>query len=166
MLLYHPLYDAYNCVFRMLQLLEARPDRVYQIDQLRIMDFYMVFPSLINQIQFPRSGLKYKKLFKTVTSYEDKSSPKMLLLRAKPYQMLAFKYLQGLGLVEGESMVSGIVKRTSKVLPKDLEDAITDKAVVMKEQIDCLVEVLAKLEMSGKNGLKARTDLMEYRYDV
>ena len=63
-------------------------------------------------------------------------------------------------------MVSGIVKRTSKVLPKDLEDAITDKAVVMKEQIDCLVEVLAKLEMSGKNGLKARTDLMEYRYDV
>ena len=166
MLLYHPLYDAYNCVFRMLQLLEAHPSRVYQIDQLRIMDFYMVFPSLINQIRFPRSGLKYKKQFKAVTSYEDKSSPKVLLLRAEPYQMLAFKYLQGLGLVDEKSMENGIVKRTSKALPEDLENTITNKAIAMKERIDFLVEVLAELELSGENGLKARTDLMEYRYDA
>lgn len=166
MLLYHPLCDAYHTVFRVLQLLEARSDKAYQIDQLRIMDFYMVFPSLINQIRFPKSGLKYKKQFKAMTSYEDKSSPKVLLLRAEPYQMLALRYLQGLGLVDGESMGNGIVKRTTKALPEDLATKITEKDVAMKEQIDFLVKVLAELEMSGENGLKARTDLMEYRYDA
>lgn len=45
MLVYHPAFDIYNCVFRMLQLMTSMKQNEVELDKLRIWDFYLTFPN-------------------------------------------------------------------------------------------------------------------------
>ena len=167
MLIYHPLYDSYHSVFRMLQLLETTPQKEYDILRLRIMDFYLVFPSLIKQMSFPRDDVKLKKFFKNLEAYEEVKNPQVLFLRAEPYQMLACKYLEAMGLVDVEKMKDRVVLRTANALPEELANAVVKRTENMPEEIiSFLTTVVADLNMSGSKGLKTRTGLLEYRYDT
>ncbi|QHI68771.1 ABC-three component system middle component 5 [Tichowtungia aerotolerans] len=150
----------------MLQLLEEAPENSYELDKMRILDFYMVFPSLINAMKMPQSARKYRKHFKSVTSYEDKGNPKSLFQRAEPYQMLAVKYLQALEVIDETQIQLGVICRTKKELPKELRDSISTRTQSMQDVVKFLVEELAGVQLSGDGGLKARTKLMEYQYDT
>lgn len=48
MLIYHPAYDAYHCVFRML-LIAERVSGI-EVEKARILDFYLVFPGMVKKI--------------------------------------------------------------------------------------------------------------------
>ena len=47
MLVYHPAFDMHHCVFRMVRLLNRLPVGSCQVERMRILDFYLLFPSLI-----------------------------------------------------------------------------------------------------------------------
>jgi hypothetical protein len=50
MLVYHPAFDIYNGVFRMLQLVTFMKQENVELDKIRIWDFYLTFPNQLPYI--------------------------------------------------------------------------------------------------------------------
>ena len=103
MLTYHPAFDLYNCIFRMLQLLVNMKNDEVELDRLRIWDFYLTFPMEARKIKFPKDLVKLKEtIFKNKNSnpYEELVDSKRMMNRMKPYQITALKCL-------ASSVVSG-----------------------------------------------------------
>ena len=47
MIIYNPAFDIYHCVYRMISILSNLVNEKIEVDKLRILDFYMVFPGEI-----------------------------------------------------------------------------------------------------------------------
>ncbi len=165
MLTYHPAFDLYNAMFRMLRLLRQLGDRSIEVERLRILDFYLLFPSLLRDIQMPISARKFRsRIGNEPNSYEVLPDPKRLFDRLDSYQMAAVQCLAAYSFVDPEELKQGRVKRTSRALPPELETRIEQR-----NESDFIVELLTgplvDVDLYGKSGLKQRTDLFEHRYD-
>ena len=166
MLIYHPAFDIYHGVFRMLRLLEPLPDAEIEVDRVRILDFYLLFPSLLRDVRFPIGAAKLKKHFVGLANpYENIEDPKALFMRLEPYQRAALDALSARGLIDSEMLASDKVKRVAVELPIDLKQAILARNQGSME-IDLLTGPLFHVDLYGKSGLKDRSDLFEYRYDA
>ena len=123
MLVYHPAFDIYNCIFRMLQLLTYCKDEEIAFDKLRIWDFYLTFPSQVREITFPADlRLLKEKVFKDKTNpYEELSDPKGVFDRMQTYQLSAIKCLASYGFVDSKILTKNIVRKTGKQIPEELQ---------------------------------------------
>jgi len=166
MLVYHPAFDIYNCVFRMLQLLTAMKQHEVELDRLRIWDFYLTFPNEARKISFPTVLLELKNIFKQKEEnpYEDLIDPQKIIERMKPYQIEALHCLASHGLIDAKSLSKNVITRTKKELPSDLLKKF-EEISIEKSNIIKLVIGFAELPLFGQNGLKHRTGLIEFRYD-
>jgi hypothetical protein len=165
MLTYHPAFDLYNATFRILRLLDPLNGEALELDRLRILDFYLLFPFLLGGIEFPAAAIKYKKHFvKKPSEYENISDPKRLFMRLEPYQLAALQCLAAYSLIDPIALKEEVVKRTSTALPPELQKAI-DLRNRESIEIDLLSGPFAKADLYGASGLKFKSDLFEYRYD-
>ena len=69
------------------------------------------------------------------------------------------------GLLDAEAFKARTLKRTGKPLPPAIEDAFAS-ATGDQNLIDLLAVDLAAIPLSGHNGLKERTRLLESYYDA
>ncbi len=166
MLIYHPAFDIYNCVFRMLQLLTHMKQEDVELDRLRIWDFYLTFPNEARNISFPSTLSELKGIFKKKESnpYEDLIDPKRIIERMKSFQLSALKCIASHGLIDSKSLSKNIVKRTEKPIPEELEKKFNELSIE-KANIIKLIVGFWELPLYGKLGLKDRTGLIEFKYD-
>lgn len=167
MLIYHPAFDLYNCIFRMLQLLTFMKENEIEVDRLRLWDFYLTFPGEVRKIQFPKDLLELRKVFKNseINPYEDLLDAKKIIDRMKPYQLTALKSIASYEFISSDSLAKGVVKKVSMdKVPSELQKVIltddTEKTNILK-----LVTGFRDLPLFGAGGLKARTGLIEFNYD-
>lgn len=165
MLTYHPAFDLYSAMFRMLRLLGKLGERSVEIERLRILDFYLLFPALLRDIQLPITARKFKAQVQSeANSYEVIPDPRRLFVRLDTYQVAAIQCLAAYSFIDPVELKLGKVKRTDRVLPQELTKRIEER-----NQDDFIVELLTgplvDVDLYGKSGLKHRTDLFEYRYD-
>lgn len=166
MLIYHPAYDLYHCAFRFLRLLEKIPKLPHEVDKLRILDFYLLFPSLLKRVSLPRNALIFRKMFKSYAdTYEELADPYKIFIQLEPFQIASLRYLSSVELIDVEDLSNGKVNRTETRLPTMLFDAINKANSEHSELLDFLIGPFFELEFYGSNGLKARTKLLEYKYD-
>lgn len=166
MLIYHPIYDVYHGIFRILRLLEVISAKSIEIDRLRILDFYLLFPSLLSKMKFPQSARKFRGMVQGMSGpYESIEDPYKVFIQLEQFQREALGCLVACGLLDSDALKKGIATRTPKALPLDLEDAIKMVNESEHDLIGLLTGPLFDLEFYGNHGLKARTGLMEYRYD-
>ncbi len=156
MLIYHPAFDIYNCVFRMLQLLSHMKQEEVELDRLRIWDFYLTFPNEARNISYPNSLFELKSIFKkkSPNPYEDLIDSKRIIER-----MIA-----SYGLIDSDLLNKNIIRRTDKQVPTELAEHFTDLSVE-KANIIKLIVGFWELPLYGKSGLKDRTGLIEFKYD-
>jgi hypothetical protein len=167
MLVYHPAFDLYNCIFRMLQLLSYSKEDEVDLDKLRIWDFYLTFPNLVKDISFP-SDLRHLKdrIFKEKDNpYEDVTDPKQVFEKMNSYQISAIKCLASYGFVDSKSLDKSKVRKTSKEIPPELMEKLNDLENQKGNVIKLLTSDLVTLPLFGDKGLKARTGLLEFKYD-
>lgn len=166
MLIYHPAFDAYHCVFRMLALIEALPEA--DVDLLRICDFYLVFPSALKLIKLPANLSHGKRIGKESSNvYRDPISPKLVFRDMAEIQLSALRSIAASGLIGREDFERGIAKRSVSVdIPVQLADKISKFSDGLSAIFQFLVNDLSALPLRGIDGLKHRTDLLEYRYDA
>jgi len=63
MIVYHPAFDLYHSVYRMLQILTHFDKNDYvETERLRIWDFYLLFPDKINTIKLKNTEKDIKDL--------------------------------------------------------------------------------------------------------
>jgi len=168
MLIYHPAFDLYNCIFRMLQLLSNMKESEVELDRLRIWDFYLTFPREARKITFPRNLNQLKEFIfkeKEANPYEDLVDAKRIIERMKSYQLSALKCLASYGFIDKQQLAKNIVRRTEKEIPTELKDKLSELSAEKANTIK-LVTGFWELPLYGVHGLKSRTGLIEYKYDA
>jgi len=166
MLIYHPAFDIYNCVFRMLQLLSYMKQDEVEVDRLRIWDFYLTFPNEARNISYPSSLSELKNIFKkkAPNPYEDLIDAKRIIERMKSYQLSALKCIASYDLIDSELLAKNIVRRTNNEIPAELSNKFNE-LTIEKQNIIKLIVGFWELPLYGKYGLKNRTGLIEFKYD-
>ena len=66
---YHPAFDVYNCIFRMLRILICKEIKKIETSRLRLFDFYLVFPGLIKKIRIRPEHRRAKNNFSYFSNF-------------------------------------------------------------------------------------------------
>lgn len=168
MLIYHPAFDAYHCVYRMLVITGALP--TLEFAKLRILDYYMCFPAELASIQLPQEHTEIRRVARAIKNeYRGPVSAARTFRDMEPIQHAAARLLAASGVFDPRQLESGTVSRTGSALPdgllraQDSEPASSGLAATASQYV---LHRLSSLPLSGPGGLKHRTGLMEHRYDV
>lgn len=166
---YQQELDPYHTMFRLARLIEILRMGPLSRDKVRILDFYLLFPFRISDIRLSRSHRKFKKLGKIYGStvpYAAQPADRIMFTRMEPIQNAALQTLTFQKVFDEEELIYGRVSLIAHALPESIVERIS---VLNKKEAD-LMEFLTALaagyEMIGENELKARTGLMESRYDA
>lgn len=167
MLVYHPAFDLYHCAFRMLLILNHIKTKEVDLEKMLIWDYYVTFPYKVNEIQFTRDTLIYKKIFKSIKAnpYDLVSDDKIVFARMRNFQIAALKNLASCGLIDVEALSSGTVRRTALAIPKSIVEQFTLVSVSIKNVITLVESPFSELPLYGYKGFKDRTKLIDFRYD-
>ena len=168
MLIYHPAQDVNHCVYRTLLLLEHTVHNDIEIDLYRLLDFYILFPHLLKQITpLPAELRTYKKFLMWIPEpYETMRNTKRIIHELEPLQTAALQNLLAKQLIDLESFKSKKIRRTEEPLPDKLLASIKSSKSADEEWFRLIINELPTINFGGKKGLKKRTGLMEFRYDL
>ena len=165
MLIYNQAYDLYHSMFRILQITEKNKD-ILEIDKLRILDFYLAFPSELLEIKSFQGFKKYEKYIRAETNkYERVIDRKRLFFKMEQIQLSAIKALISYGLVDPVEFKNGKVKRTETKLTDQLQARLYAANKENPNLITLIAGPLASMNLNGHLGLKVRTNLIEFKYD-
>lgn len=165
MLIYHPAYDAYHCVFRMLLIFNSIKE--IEIEKARLLDFYLMFPSAISKIRLPANLKEARRAAKNLSNvYHDPINAASTFRDMGEIQQAALKCIAASGLIDMENLAKGLVKRTAQELPVEIQKKISEYMEKRQPITEIILSGLAKIPLRGDDGLKHRTELMEHRYDI
>lgn len=167
MLIYHPIHDINHCIYRVLRFLEISEHNSLSWEQLRLLDFYSLFPHLLKSIApFPQNLRAYKKIVGRIPdAYEAMTNDKRIFHEMMPIQNTAIHNLIARDLINSEQYADHTVSRTETQLPELLSEKIKLDPIGNEDWYLFLVNELPLIDFNGNKGLKSRTDLMEFRYD-
>jgi hypothetical protein len=172
MIIYNQAFDLYHAVYRMLQLLTNFDKSEYvELDRLRIWDFYLLFPSKIYDLKPKRNEKDFKARLKQFTvkkdnPYEKVYSDRKVFEKIKPYQISALQCLASYGIIDKELLLLNRVSIISREILKDYANKFEELSPRERNIITILISNFYNIEMPGKDGLKARTNLIESKYDA
>jgi len=166
MLIYNQAYDLYHSMFRILQITEKYKE-ILEVDKLRILDFYLAFPSELLEIKSFQGFKKYEKYIRAETNkYERIIDRKRLFFKMEQVQLSAIKALISYGLIDPVEFKNGKIKRTEAILTEQLQKRLNSANEENPNLITLITGPLASMNMNGHLGLKVRTNLIEFKYDT
>lgn len=168
-LTYNEAFDPYHAVFRFLRLHLACDIGVkLPFDTLRILDFYLLFPFRLQAMKLYASDTGWRKISKT---YEDRAPygtmPEDITIfaRMESFQRAAAASLVHSGYLAPEAWDENEVQFTPEALPSAVAKRCSAVNAQMAEIVDILCQIKSRYPLGGRDGLKDRTGLLEYRYD-
>ncbi|MCP1292937.1 MULTISPECIES: ABC-three component system middle component 5 [unclassified Chromobacterium] len=165
MLIYHPAYDVYHCIFRIFFIL-SRFSAV-EIEKLKIIDFYLAFPSSLSEISLPRGSGKLKNAaLKTENQYHGPMNTKRTYQEISGIQDSAIGFLIAANLIDIDQYKLGMLSIKGARLSDDVIERISDFSKRLDGLYCSIVDCLSSIPLYGVQGLKNRTGLAEYRYDT
>lgn len=167
---YEPALDAYHATYRMVLLSTLLQDNdEIPISTFRILDFYFVFPFLIKEMRLKKEHGWIRNFSKSRESdrpYAKLPDSPLLFENMKIFQLAALQTLAMKQFFEIESLEKGYVAIVdTEGLREDFPN-IASGLENFSGQLEALNALLREYDALGSDGLKARTGLMEYRYDA
>lgn len=172
MITYNPAFDLYHTIWRMAHILQRlESDEAFEVERLRIWDFYLLFPAMLYEVRIGRSEQELNEARKTYISrthspYEYEGDRRKLFEWLHPVQSSAMSCLVSCGILSKEAYLVG---RISIVRPDVLTAFIGHSGKLTSQEQNTLsfLRMLSRhVSLSGNDGLKARTHLLEYKYDA
>lgn len=165
-LAYQPAYDPFHTVLRLIRIADilAAPS----IEQSRIADFYLCFPSRLGEVTFPKGmrGRLRAALAQAPATYGTPAADEMVIRRMRPIQDAAIQTLVANGVFDADAYEAG----TLKLDIDSVSEALLGRARTLNEEQGSLTSLIRDLigavPLEGENGLKHRTGLGEHRYDA
>lgn len=165
MLLYHPAFDTYHSAFRLLLLLRNSDVAEIPFARLRILDFFLLFPAELGGVTFPREIVGEKAKYKRLGNrYNRITDPRRVFDELGSFQVAGMHMLLSTGLAR-QTAGSDSVKLLPEALPQSLQNELNAAKTARAELLALLTGPFKSIELYGRDGLKARTGLFEYRYD-
>lgn len=165
MLIYQPAFDAYHCAFRMLAILEET--NALEVDRACILDFYLAFPSALASIRWPRTEKDARKISESLKNpYRDPINPAATFKRMRHLQGAAIRCLAASKYIQLSDLELGLAHRTQREVAAPLLKSIDKFRLDCNQVITDIFPILLSMPLLGKDGLKDRTKLMDFRYDA
>lgn len=166
--MYHPAQDINHCVYRLLLILECSEHERFNIDVYRLIDFYVLFPNFLKRISpLPKNISKYRDSFKNIKDpFESLKNERRIVHELERLQSIAIKNLLAKNILDKKSFDDGVLLRTDDLLPEIFMKKMSSARIPNEDWFKVLVNEFPKANFLGRNGLKSRTGLMEYRYDM
>lgn len=169
-LVYQPAFDPHNTAFRLLRLRNGVAfTNPIPFEGIRILDFFLLFPFLIGDVKLKQKDRKFRALAKNynyLRPYARMPESSQLLERMRPFQLAAAKRLAGSEFLDADSWKEGVFATTDVALPPQLKEAVSNANAEQSDLLDMLSEFANGYPLSGPDGLKARSGLLEFRYDT
>ncbi len=167
MIIYHPANDINHCAFRLVTLLSDIPGNMTAFERLKILDFYYLFPHFLVDVKLPRNPIISKQALKKIERpYESLPSPRRLMFQLKSFHSSATRSLVAKGIIDKEHYLRSIIKLDTNRIPNTLLTKIREDQKRVTQWYKLLTEFFISYPLDGKDGLKGRTQLVEYRYDT
>lgn len=167
---FQPAFDVYHTMFRFLRLRQVLNDaEVLHYDQLRIVDFYLLFFSRLEAVRLEPRHKFIKKLAAKSPSryrYEHQPDDRFVFGRMKEIQRAAIRTLVFDGYFDQQKFEHNILAKIEKIVPGDLQCRIEEANISDSAAMSALAVLLREYSLSGQQGLKHRSGLLEYRYDA
>jgi hypothetical protein len=167
---YQPAFDAYNAAFRMMRLRESCWTKsAISFEALRIADFYVLFPFLISDVKVRREHMSWKKIagkYVFKKPYARLPNSQVLFKRMLPFQLAAFERIVDSDFALLENWSHGQALASRKDFPSEIDQKITTLNSEQSDLIEAIATMVDGYPLLGPDGLKARTQLQEYRYDA
>lgn len=165
MLIYDPSRDPYHAAVRVLSILRM-VNRPLELETTQIFDLLLLFPGLVAASKLPKSATRLKKLaVERQSPFRQAPSGRAILDAIKAIQQAAVATLASADILSADALKRRKVTRTTLALPPPLAAAVEMFLTKDSEYRKLLVHELSEIPLTGKDGLKARTGLAEYRYD-
>lgn len=165
---YQPAYDAFHTLFRFFQLEDIGFDHA-ETDRYRIIDYYLCFPGELRNFRFPPKQTRFRKVgdrFALANSFEKRPSPHLVLARMRPVQWACLETLEAEGfLVEG-ALEQQRIERADRALSDQLAARVAERREGHPELFEVIAVLATEYDLLGPNGLKARSGLLEHKYDA
>jgi len=170
LLVFQPALDPFHAVFRFLRLRSVvKAVGSLPIDHVRILDFYLLFPFRIRAIRLASNHQQFKKLSKGyahLTPYGEQPDAPLLFERMRPLQLAAIETLASRNYVDEDAFLNDTFRPTDEKLPDEVPSRVTGLNEIQADLMDFLLVLARDYQLPEQNGLKARTGLMEHRYDA
>ncbi len=165
MIIYHPYKDANHCAYRLLSILSACRMPV-NINYLHIADFYHLFPSQLKNIdKWPKKNTTlYNKLHQIPDSYEHIDNPRKIFFELKIIRANVLINLLSKNLIEYTN--DNLIKIKNHKLPDSLVEQMKSDEFRKSIEFQIITTKMKDLKLHGESGLKSKSGLMEYRYDL
>jgi hypothetical protein len=169
-LTYNEAFDPYHAAFRFMRLHLACDisDRL-PFDFLRILDFYLLFPFRLQSMKFFSDDMGWRRVSR---SYEDQAPYGMMpddnsvFERMEPFQRVAATSLVYSGHLDSGAWDANEIQFTKDDLPESVMARCAELNARMADIVGILCQLKSRYPLSGRDGLKDRTGLLEYRYDT
>jgi len=169
-LTYEEAFDPYHSIFRLFRMKNfIESGAKLSKDKIRVIDFYLLFPFRIQEIRLKPENIEFRKISKMYLDkkpYGKQPSNLNLFTRMKAIQLAAINTFCNEGYAELMTNDGSIIAFTKKVTPSSIATVCQNKNTSEKELIEILSVLVNQYDFLGNDGLKARTGLMEYRYDA
>lgn len=168
MLLYHPATDFFHCWMRFASLLCSCGGNGVEYDRLRIIDFLLCFPHELHNCRLPieYSGELRKNISPLRKTYEDPFSIRQGFAQVNKIQKHVAMDMVAKGIVQRDSYREGIlIPSTAPTISGLLESVALNWEDRNQAWHKLIVTVLLSIPLNGKNGLKDRSGLLEFKYD-
>lgn len=166
MLLFNKALDANHTLLRMTALLISWKAESLDSDALRLFDFLIANPAHIQKLSVPRNKFTDKKEFKNYKNRYQNFDPISLFNAMKEIHCLAIERFVDLGVLQTDNNSSEYNVLLENI-PEGLKNLAESKEnSVSSQAIDFIVENLTSISVTGSDGLKKITSLMDYKYDV
>jgi hypothetical protein len=169
-LTYNEAFDPYHAAFRFIRLhLACDISSALPFNTLRILDFYLLFPFRLQSMKFFADDTGWRKISR---SYEDKApygvmpDDDTILGRMEPLQRVAVAGLVRCGHLSGNAWNVNEVQFTKQPFPANLRARCAELNADMADIVGILCQLKSRYPLGGRDGLKDRTGLLEYRYDA
>lgn len=169
---YSAAQDPFHAVFRIFCLLDGNGKTIYELDRILIYDFFVCFPWMVAEIEgvtkipgFVKERNSVRRLYPQ-NDYEKIPEKRIMFKRMRPAQLAALNSFCSFGYLSPIEFRAEIVERLDKAMQDTLAVAVSQHLEKNRVLFGFIKSFLDPLPLSGAMGLKAKSGLEEFRYDV
>lgn len=164
-LAFYPEHDAHHAAFRALCIrtrISALPISAY-----RIVDYFFLNPYDLGSFRMPGSTQrKIAAKFEYLRPYKRNTEPAAAALHMWQFQQAALTVLARRNFIVPAALSDERVQFTDESLSGDLRAKVESDALLKKDVMDFLIDAMTRFPLGGSGGLKDRSGLLDFRYDV
>lgn len=169
MLIYDQALDPYHTSIRLMAILDAASERSIplSVDAARIADYFLVYPSKMEDFTFPTEFRNIRAAVKeSGNPYRNAPGIRAAFERMRPVFAAALSGLIAKKYVKEDGFSSGLIQPTGTAIPELLQVAVNRFRVRQTAVGKYILSDLLDIPAQGEKGLKRRSRLIEYRYDI